>query len=100
MLLIGIDLAFKSLYVVSIWFVQRKIINLLDDPLLPRRNTQMKTLAIRTFVVALAVAGFTASSMYSASTTRTNEAKVMVAHPGVVRTPATTCGPGSTCGLD
>jgi hypothetical protein len=61
----------------------------------------MKTLAIRTFVVALAVAGFTASSMYSASTARaTNEAKVMVAHPGVVRTPSTQCGPGSTCGLD
>lgn len=61
----------------------------------------MKTLAIRTFVVALAVAGFTASSMYTASTTRTNnEAKVMVAHPGVVRTPTTMCSPGSTCGLD
>jgi hypothetical protein len=60
----------------------------------------MKNLAIRTFVVALAVAGFSASSMYSASTARANQAKVVVAHPGVVNTPATMCAPGSTCGLD
>jgi hypothetical protein len=59
----------------------------------------MKNLAIRTFVVALAVAGFTASS-YSASTARANQAKVVVAHPGVVATPTTMCSPGSTCGLD
>ena len=60
----------------------------------------MKNLAIRTFVVALAVAGFSASSMYSASTARNNEAKVLVAHPGVVHTPSPQCNPGSTCGLD
>jgi len=63
----------------------------------------MKTLAIRTFVVALAVAGFTASSMYSASIARnTNSAsaKTLVAAPGMVRTPTTQCAPGSTCGLD
>ena len=60
----------------------------------------MKNLAIRTFVVALAVAGFSASSMYSASTARANQAKVVVAHPGVVSTPTTMCSPGSTCGLD
>jgi hypothetical protein len=60
----------------------------------------MKNLAIRTFVVALAVAGFSASSMYSASISRANEAKVVVAHPGIVRTPTTMCSPGSTCGLD
>ena len=49
----------------------------------------MKTLAIRTFVVALAVAGFSASSMYSASTARNkNEAKVMVVTPSVVSTPS------------
>jgi len=60
----------------------------------------MKNLAIRTFVVALAVAGFSASSMYSATTARNNEAKVLVAHPGVVKTPAPVCSPGSTCGMD
>ncbi len=59
----------------------------------------MKNLAIRTFVVALAVAGFTASS-YSASTARANQAKVVVAHPGIVVSPTTMCSPGSTCGLD
>jgi hypothetical protein len=60
----------------------------------------MKNLAIRTFVVALAVAGFSASSMYSVSTARANEAKVLVAAPGAVSTPAPMCRPGSTCGLD
>ncbi len=60
----------------------------------------MKTIAIRTFVVALAVAGFSASSMYSASTARTNEAKVMVAHPGMVSSPTPMCSPGHACGID
>jgi hypothetical protein len=61
----------------------------------------MKTLAIRTLVVALAVAGFSASTMYSATTARrTSESKTLVAAPGAVRTPATTCSLGSTCGLD
>ncbi len=57
----------------------------------------MKTLAIRAFVVALAVAGFSASSMYSASMARANQAKVIVAHPGAV---APACDPGHTCGID
>jgi hypothetical protein len=62
---------------------------------------QMKNLAIRTFVVALAVAGFSASSMYSASTARASQATVAVAHPGVVNTPTTMCSPGKTsCGID
>ena len=61
----------------------------------------MKNFAIRTFVVALAVAGFSASSMYSASTARAhNVAKTVVSHPGVVRTPMPMCPFGSTCGLD
>lgn len=60
----------------------------------------MKNLAIRTFVVALAVAGFSASSMYSATTARANEAKTVVSHPGVVSTPTPLCPWGSTCGLD
>lgn len=60
----------------------------------------MKTIAIRTFVVALAVAGFSASSVYSASTARATQAKVVVATPGVVSTPAPMCPWGSTCGLD
>jgi len=57
----------------------------------------MKNFAIRTFVVALAVIGFSASSI---STARASQAKVVVAHPGVVATPTTMCSPGSTCGLD
>jgi hypothetical protein len=57
----------------------------------------MKNLAIRTFVVALAVIGFSASSI---STARASQAKVVVAHPSVVSTPATMCAPGSTCGMD
>ena len=57
----------------------------------------MKTLAIRAFVVALAVAGFSASSMYSSSMARAHQAKVMVAHPGVI---SPSCDPGGTCGLD
>lgn len=62
----------------------------------------MKTLAIRTFVIALAVAGFSASSMYSASASRANEAKVIIAHPGAVTSPVPMCLPGGgrTCGLD
>jgi hypothetical protein len=61
----------------------------------------MKNIAIRTFVVALAVAGFSASSMYSATTARrTSEAKTLVAAPGVVKTPSPQCNPGSTCGMD
>jgi hypothetical protein len=60
----------------------------------------MKNLAIRTFVVALAVAGFSASSMYSASTARASEAKVVVAHPGMVSSPTPVCSPGRACGID
>jgi hypothetical protein len=61
----------------------------------------MKNLAIRTFVVALAVAGFSASSMYSASTARASEATAVVAHPGVVSSPTPMCSPGKTsCGID
>jgi hypothetical protein len=60
----------------------------------------MKNLAIRTFVVALAVAGFSASSMYSATTARNNEAKTLIAAPSVVGTPTPMCSPGRACGLD
>ena len=61
----------------------------------------MKNFAIRTFVVALAVAGFSASSMYSASTARANETKVAVSHPGIVGSPTPMCMPGKTsCGID
>jgi|GEM_PF-5785378 len=61
----------------------------------------MKTLAIRTLVVALAVAGFSASTMYSATTARmTSEGKTLIAAPGVVRTPTTMCSPGTACGID
>jgi hypothetical protein len=60
----------------------------------------MKNIAIRTFVVALAVAGFSASSMYSASTARANGSKVAVAHVGMVSTPTPVCSPGRACGID
>ncbi|MFP5232061.1 MAG: hypothetical protein ACLGQX_05455 [Acidobacteriota bacterium] len=56
----------------------------------------MKTLAIRAFVVALAVAGFSASSMYSASMARAGQAKVLVAHPHGIM-PG--CDPTSSCGI-
>ncbi len=60
----------------------------------------MKTLAIRAFVVALAVAGFSASSIYSASMARAgqaSQAKVLVAHPHGIM-PG--CDPGSSCGIE
>jgi hypothetical protein len=62
----------------------------------------MKTLAIRTLVVALAVAGFSASTMYSATTARTTgESKTLIAAPGMVGTPTQVCSPGRTaCGID
>jgi hypothetical protein len=104
MLLIGIDLAFMSLYVVSIWFVQRKIRNTSKSFRHIYRQGEirkMKTLAIRTLVVALAVAGFSASTMYSATTARrTSESKTLVAAPGMVSTPNPQCGPGHACGID
>jgi hypothetical protein len=99
MLLIGMDLEFVSLYVLLIWLSREIFRNLLSLIYRQGEIRQMKNLAIRTFVVALAVAGFTASS-YSASTARANQAKVVVAHPGIVNTPTTMCSPGSTCGLD
>ena len=57
----------------------------------------MKTLAIRAFVVALAVAGFSASSMYSSSMARAHQAKVMVVRTGVI---APGCDPNTSCGID
>ncbi len=62
----------------------------------------MKTIAIRAFVVALAVAGFGASSMYSAATARDSQAKmVVVGHPGIVGAGGGGCAPGRTaCGMD
>jgi hypothetical protein len=93
------DLAYMQLYVGYIWFVQRNL-NKLYDPG-QEKYVKMKNFVIRTFVVALAVAGFSASSMYSASTARANNvAKIVVSQPGVVKTPSPQCGPGSTCGLD
>jgi len=101
MLLIRMDLQFIQPYVHYIWFVQRNLRNLSTTYFIYcQGELPMKNLAIRTFVVALAVAGFSASSMYSATAARNNEAKVLVAHPGVVRTPTPLCNPGSTCGLD
>ncbi len=100
MWLIWMDLQFVSLYVLLIWLSREIFRNLLSLTVTAKEKYPMKNLAIRTFVVALAVAGFTASS-YSASTARkATEAKVLVAAPGVVRTPTTMCSPGSACGID
>jgi len=93
------DLLPPSLYVQTIWFVQRNLL----ETFIPAQGElrKLKNPAIRTFVVALAVAGFSASSMYSASTSRTNEAKVIVANPGVVSSPSPMCTPGHTsCGIE
>ncbi|MBW4037782.1 MAG: hypothetical protein HIU91_02715 [Acidobacteria bacterium] len=54
---------------------------------------------VRSLVLALAVVGFSASSIY-ASTAKSGEAKVMAPKAGMVCTPAPVCMPGSTCGLD
>ncbi len=62
----------------------------------------MKNIAIRSFVLALAVVGFSASSIASAART-TNEAKTVSAQPTVVvaNAPAPGCNAGSGfCGMD
>ena len=61
---------------------------------------KMKNIAIRTFVVALAVVGFAASSISSASTTQATKAsKVIVPTVVVANMPAPACGSGY-CGMD
>lgn len=62
----------------------------------------MKNIAIRTFVVALAVVGFCASSISSASTTRATQAsKVVVPTVVVANIPAAGCSASSGyCGMD
>jgi hypothetical protein len=52
----------------------------------------MKNFAIRTFVLALAVVGFSASSIASAA--RTNEAKTVVPTVVLGNVPAPVCGVG------
>ena len=59
----------------------------------------MKNIAIRTFVIALAVVGFAASSISSASTTQATKAsKVIVPTVVVASAPTPGCGP-EFCGL-
>lgn len=56
---------------------------------------------VRSFVLVLAVAGFTATS-FSASASRTQQSSVvksMNSKLGMVAQPAALCAPGSTCGL-
>ncbi len=60
----------------------------------------MKNIAIRTFVVALAVVGFSASSISSAATTQATKAsKVVVPTVVVGAIPAPGCGV-AYCGMD
>ena len=57
----------------------------------------MKNIAMRSFVIALALAGFAATSFTSSAKTTSASAKVKA---NVVCTPTPLCAPGSTCGLD
>ena len=61
----------------------------------------MKNIAIRTFVVALAVVGFSASSISSAATTQATKAtKVIVPTVVVANVPAAGCSASSGyCGM-
>ena len=62
----------------------------------------MKNIAIRTFVVALAVVGFSASSISSASATQATKAsKVVVPTVVVASVPTAGCTGGAAfCGMD
>lgn len=56
---------------------------------------------VRSFVLVLAVAGFTATS-FSAHASRTEQSsvvKTMNSKLGMVSEPAALCAPGSTCGM-
>lgn len=53
---------------------------------------------VRSLVFALAVVGFSASSLY-ASSAKSHEAKVMTSKPGEVCSPMPVCMPGSACGV-
>ncbi len=62
----------------------------------------MKNIAMRSFVIALALVGFAATSMTSsAKTTSASASNISVqAQTNVVVSPTPLCAPGSTCGLD
>jgi hypothetical protein len=103
MLLIKIDLELLSLYVLSIGFVQRKIRNLsIIFYTCQRRNTQMKNIAMRSFVVVLALVGFGATTVTSSAKTTSSlvATSIRQAHVNGVTSPTPLCAPGSTCGLD
>jgi hypothetical protein len=87
------DLQQLQPYVVNVW-LSREIFEIFLHLL--RRNTEMKNTIVRSFVLALAVVGFSASSVY-ASSARTNVDKSTKL--GMVCTPAPVCSPGSTCGI-
>lgn len=99
MLLIWMDLVSLSLYVVTIWFVQRNLRNIF----IYRQGEirKMKNIAIRTLVVALAVVGFSASAISSASTTQATKASKVVAPTVVIASvPNPICGGVNYCGMD
>ena len=62
----------------------------------------MKNIAMRSFVLVLALVGFAATSMTSsAKTTSTSATKTSIqTQTSVVMTPTPLCAPGSTCGMD
>ena len=62
----------------------------------------MKNIAMRSFVLALALVGFGATTLTSSAKTPTASATTAAVQvqAGVVSTPAPVCAPGSTCGMD
>ena len=62
----------------------------------------MKNIAMRSFVVALALVGFGATTVTSSAKTTSTSATAasLQVQTNVVGTPTPLCAPGSTCGLD
>lgn len=62
----------------------------------------MKNIAMRSFVLALALVGFGATSMISsAKTTSASATRAGIqTQTNVVSSPTPLCAPGSTCGID
>lgn len=62
----------------------------------------MKNIAMRSFVLALALVGFGATSMISSAKTTNASATTagIQVQTSVVVSPTPLCAPGSTCGMD
>jgi hypothetical protein len=105
MLLMGMDLVKISLYVVSIWFVQKKIRNLSPSFITPAKEKhKMENIAMRSLVVVLALVGFGATSVKSsAKTTNASVTKsAVLVQTNIIATPTPMCPPNQPngCGID